>query len=60
MWKEGTGGRGVVQSVEKITSKEWKLYRKRLTSANAANAKDKTHLRLKETWDKIKEHGGFV
>jgi len=59
VWKEGTVGKGVVQLVNKITPKEWKLYRKKLTSANAANAKDKTHIRLKETWDRIKEHGGF-
>ncbi len=60
VWKDGTGGKGVVQAVEKISPREWKLYRKRLIAASPLKGKDKIQARLRETWVKIKKSGGFA
>ncbi|OGM25648.1 hypothetical protein A3D00_02790 [Candidatus Woesebacteria bacterium RIFCSPHIGHO2_02_FULL_38_9] len=59
IWKDGTVGEGVVQLVDKITSKEWEFYCGRITKANIVNGKDRIQIRLNETLQRIKENGGF-
>lgn len=59
-WKDGTVGKGVVAFSEKITPKEWRHYKKRLTAASPAKDTARIEARLKETLEKIKKNGGFA
>ncbi len=60
VWKDGPVGSGFVQFMDKITPKEWKDYRKRLTRVNAGKGKEKIQALLKEKWERINENGGFA
>jgi len=59
-WKDGTVGKGVVAFSEKVTPKEWKIYKKRLTAASPIKDIARIEARLKETLEKIRKNGGFV
>lgn len=59
-WKDGTVGKGVVAFSEKITPKEWRHYKKRLTAASPVKDVARIEARLKETLEKIKKNGGFA
>lgn len=60
LWKDGVTGRGAAHLMSKITPKEWKSYRKRITAANQSIGKGKLQSRLHEVWEKVTQNGGFA
>lgn len=58
-WKEGTSERGSVKLADKITSKEWKAYSKKILSTNITLGKDRIMDNLREIEKMIMSHGGF-
>lgn len=58
-WESGSLGSPVVQSINKISSGEWILYKKHRLSVFAAIDKEKAKKELAETFNSIKTHGGF-
>ena len=56
VWKDGmTNGR----IAEKISHKDWAFYSKKILATNLISGKIKMTADLKETWEKISNHGGF-
>lgn len=58
-WKDGLTNGGFVTYSNKITTKEWNIYSKKIAKTNLTNGKQKVHIYLKETKELIKKYGGF-
>lgn len=59
IWREGSSKDGKLREAEKITSKEWEIYCKRMISMSVTYGKEKAALILKETCQAIQKNGGF-
>lgn len=59
-WENGSSSSNVVQSVNKITPEEWAEYKRQRMSIATADNRDKAKEKLEQTFQSIKEHGGFA
>lgn len=58
-WKDGLLEGGVIKFSDKISSKEWNVYFKRIIKMNTSYSKERVLSSLKETKDLIIKNGGF-
>ena len=58
-WKDGLLDGGIIKITDKITTKEWNNYYKRIIKTNTSYSKDRVLNTLKETKELIQRHGGF-
>ena len=58
-WKDGLLEGGIIKITDKISSKEWNVYFKRILKMNTSYSKERVLLSLKETKDLITKNGGF-
>ena len=58
-WESGSLGSTVVQSVDRISPKEWEQYKRTRSTVIAAIDRNKVKSDLEKTYNSIKENGGF-
>lgn len=59
-WKSGVPKSGSVSKDDKITPKEWNIYKKKILETNLSISKDQVMRNLRQIQDTIKSFGGFA
>lgn len=58
-WKDGLLEGSSIDITNKISSKEWRTYYRKMIATNLTYGKEKALSNLKKTQDAIRNHGGF-